>query len=289
MANKQGGPKNGGMTKPSTVQTGRDKLLMNKSTYGNRIRSLRLARGMNQPQLAAALGITKNAITNWEAGASRPDLDTVAKLCEVLDMSADTFFNLPNRADAMSGDEWELIRTLRQLSKHERRTVAQLVDAMLENNAQAFREACAENFERLELSLLPASAGTGEPLYDSYERKYVYLRVNRDVCRADEVIAVHGDSMAPTFCDGDELLVEHTKALEPGEIGVFVVAAEGYVKEYRPDGLHSHNPKYKTICPTEDDDVRCVGRVLCAVSETWRATPGEQVVLDEIYTAKRRK
>ena len=287
MANKQ--REQTSTTKPSTTQTVKDRLLLNKSTYGVRIRSLRLARGMNQPQLAAALGITKNAITNWEAGTTRPDLDTVAKLCEVLDISADTFFSLPIRADGLSDEEWELIRTLRQLSKHERRTVAQLANAMVENDAQAFREACEQNFERLELSLLPASAGTGEPLYDSYERKYIYLHVNRDVCRANEVITVHGDSMVPTFYDGDELLIEHTEILDPGEIGVFVVAGEGYVKEYRPDGLHSHNPKYKTIRPTEDDDVRCVGRVLCTISETWRATPSEQAVLNEIYATKRRK
>jgi signal peptidase I len=38
-------------------------------------------------------------------------------------------------------------------------------------------------------------------------------------CMAIEIITVTGDSMEPTFHDGDDLLVEHTKELSPGEIG----------------------------------------------------------------------
>jgi hypothetical protein len=48
------------------------------------------------------------------------------------------------------------------------------------------------------------------------------------------------------------------------------------VKEYQRDGLHSHNPKYKTIRPTEDDNIHCIGRVLGVVDDNWRATPEEQ-------------
>ena len=84
------------------------------------------------------------------------------------------------------------------------------------------------------------------------------------------------------------LFVEHTSSVDPGEIGVFVCAGEGYVKEYQKYGLHSHNPKVKTIHPTEDDNVHCVGRVLGVIGEDQLATAKEQRVLDEIY-AKRRK
>ena len=42
----------------------------------------------------------------------------------------------------------------------------------------------------------------------------------------------------------------------------FLVDGEGYVKEYRADGLHSHNPDYPVMTFAEDSDVRCVGRVL---------------------------
>ena len=60
---------------------------------------------------------------------------------------------------------------------------------------------------------------------------------------------------------------------------------EGFVKEYRSDGLHSHNPKYKTIRPMQDDNFRCVGRVLGAVTEDMLATPQELAVLSEVYSS----
>ena len=261
----------------------------NKRIFGEKIRQYRLLRGMNQPKLAAHLGVTKNSITNWESGVSRPEFDTIAQLCRVLDISADEFFGLPNRVETLAFEEREHLRRFRTLTKYERRSVDKLIDAMIEGSELAFREECEKNFERLGRAALPASAGTGMPLTEISEREYVYLRVNRDVCRADEIITVNGDSMLPTFMDGDDLLVEHTEALEPGEIGVFVVAGEGYVKEYQRDGLHSHNPKYKTIRPTEDDNIHCIGRVLGVVDDNWRTTPEEQAVLDEIHSSKKHK
>ncbi len=282
MTNKKNEPQMGIIDNLSKTKEEKTRAL-NKCVYGDRIREFRLMRGMNQPQLAAKLGITKNSITNWEAGTSRPEFDTIVRLCTVLDISADTFFRLPNRADTLSGQEWELIRNYRSLSKYDRKTVSNLVDTLIDNNVQVFREECEQSFTRLSVSPLAASAGTGNPLYDTYEQNYVYLRINRDVCRADEIISVTGNSMYPTFADGDALLVEHTSNIALGEIGIFVVAGEGYVKEYRADGLHSHNPKYETIFANEDDNVRCIGRVLGVVSNDLYASPKEQAVLDEIY------
>lgn len=47
---------------------------MKKNTrgeFGRRLREIRTERGMTQVQIATALGITKNAITNWETGDSQ--------------------------------------------------------------------------------------------------------------------------------------------------------------------------------------------------------------------------
>ena len=42
---------------------------------------------------------------------------------------------------------------------------------------------------------------------------------------------------------------------------------EGYIKEYRKDGLHSHNPEFRTMTFHEDQSVRCLGRVIGKVKE----------------------
>ena len=100
---------------------------------------------------------------------------------------------------------------------------------------------------------------------------------------------MRGDSMEPSFHDGEDIFVEHTEQLSPGEIGIFFIDSEGFVKEYRPDGLHSHKPKYPPIRPTEDVEVRYVGRVLGVVPGSWCATAKERTVLDKVQSKRQRK
>lgn len=261
--------------------------LHNKARFGDRIRALRIARGLNQPQLAALLGVTKNAITNWEAGTSRPDLATIPQLCVHLNVSADEFFGMAPQTGALSRTEKEHMLNYRSLDRYQRRSVDSLILAMLENNEQALRDECESNFTCVSRTELKASAGTGMPLTDEYEQEHVFLRNCRSVCHADTIITVSGDSMTPTYQDGDDLLVEFTSELSPGEIGIFVVAGEGFVKEYQPEGLVSHNPRYKPIRPAPDDNFRCVGRVLDVVTPEMLPSEHERAILNELYSGKK--
>ena len=77
---------------------------------------------------------------------------------------------------------------------------------------------------------------------------------------ADFVIGVSGDSMEPTFCDGDRVAVIKQKALHPGDIGVFMIDGNGYIKELGRNVLISHNSKYDPIPFAES--ICCIGRVL---------------------------
>lgn len=47
------------------------------------LRQLRLARGMTQEQAAERLGVTRQALSSYETGRTRPDLDTLLRLAEV--------------------------------------------------------------------------------------------------------------------------------------------------------------------------------------------------------------
>lgn len=267
------------------TQAARNKM-RNRAEFGDKIRAYRKACALSQPQLAEILGVTKNSITNWETGISRPELQMIPKLCQALSISADLFFGMPASKTALDKSELTHMNLYRSLDHYKQRTVDALMESMIENDLLAFREDCVKTFSHIERDELPASAGTGMPLTDSYEHEYVFLRNSRSVCRADTIITVSGDSMLPTFRDGDDLLVEYTPEINPGEIGIFIVAGEGFVKEYQPDGLHSHNARYKTIHPTQDDNFRCIGRVLGIVTEDMLPTPRELDVLNEVYSTK---
>jgi transcriptional regulator with XRE-family HTH domain len=59
-------------------------------SIGDKIREYRLLRGMTQQDIADALGESSGRVVyNWEKGIGRPDCEKIARLCELLDVSAD--------------------------------------------------------------------------------------------------------------------------------------------------------------------------------------------------------
>ena len=44
---------------------------------------------MNQSELAAKLGVTQEAVSQWENGTSKPRTDTLIKLAETLECTID--------------------------------------------------------------------------------------------------------------------------------------------------------------------------------------------------------
>lgn len=60
--------------------------------FKDRISELRLEKGMTHSQLAALIERGESAVRMWEAGKSKPDMDTVLKLKEIFDCSIDCLF-----------------------------------------------------------------------------------------------------------------------------------------------------------------------------------------------------
>ena len=68
---------------------------------------------------------------------------------------------------------------------------------------------------------------------------------------ADFGVRVSGDSMEPLYLNGQIIWVHQQETLEDGEIGIFFLDGEAYVKKYHqtPDGISliSMNKKYAPI------------------------------------------
>ena len=62
---------------------------MRNYSFGNFISALRERCGLSQYQLGALVGVSDKAVSKWENGASKPRIDTIRKLSEVLDVSVD--------------------------------------------------------------------------------------------------------------------------------------------------------------------------------------------------------
>ena len=67
-------------------------------TIGKEIAKLRLANNMTQEALAEKLGVSRQAVTKWEASASVPDLAKAIQIADLFQVSLD---RLVGRSDTM--------------------------------------------------------------------------------------------------------------------------------------------------------------------------------------------
>ena len=58
-------------------------------TIGEKIKTLRRKHGLTQEQLAEKLGISRQALSKWEADASIPDTENVIRLARLFDITTD--------------------------------------------------------------------------------------------------------------------------------------------------------------------------------------------------------
>ena len=95
-------------------------------TFGEKLRQARKAAGMTQKDLAQAVHLKHNAVSNWEKGISSPDPETIRRLCEILRMPPNFFFE-SEESGALSGVEFALFGEVRQLSPEDQQDVLNFI------------------------------------------------------------------------------------------------------------------------------------------------------------------
>lgn len=54
-----------------------------------RLQELRKKAGYSQEQVAEMLGLSRQAVSKWESGQGKPEIDNIVKLTEIYNVSAD--------------------------------------------------------------------------------------------------------------------------------------------------------------------------------------------------------
>lgn len=232
--------------------------------FNDRLKEARVACGLTQEQLALKIGVAKSTVTGYEKGNSEPNMLTVQKIMKALNIDANFLWQ-----DEMSHttqlvitlDEKEHIKKYRTLDRHGKKAIDQLLDIeytrVVEQSLQV-EEASAPYFYTKTEYLTGLSAGTGLFVFDDIPTQVINVpEVYKD---ADFVIGVSGDSMQPTYYDGDKVAVKKCPCIDRGEIGVFMIDGNGYIKELGDGKLISHNKEFEDIELT--DSTVCIGRVL---------------------------
>jgi len=231
--------------------------------YSDVLRALRKKHGFIQQDIAARLDelgapTTKAQVSRWETGLNNPTIDQFIGLCRIYGVK-DVYgvFGMGDLSDL----EYSLNREgVEKLADYKKLLIASglFSPVKLEDRVVPFRRRTAPMYD------IGASAGTGQFLdSDSYEMVEVPDEVPDS---ATFGLHVCGDSMEPTLEDGQEIWVQMQPTLESGEIGIFYLDGNAYVKEYRRTGkdvfLISHNDKYPPIAIKEYNESRIYGKVV---------------------------
>lgn len=237
--------------------------------------------GYTQKEFAEKLGVSKSSVTNWIKGKNSPDVELVAPICKLLNITINDFYSdgpptkfepqeSKKNAPLYSSEAEKLARDYDALDDHGQRIVRLVVDEEKARCAELAQTAPAREPDETVYYITswfyrPMSAGTGEQAGDDLPEN---LRLIKEPPRGTSYVApIAGDSMEPTYHSGDKLFIHACGEIEPGQIGVFYMDGQQWVKELGDGVLLSHNPAYPPRPMTED--VRCQGLVLGVCDESY--------------------
>lgn len=80
---------------------------------GARIAKYRKLKKYSQREFAELIGVSNTRVSNWEQGTHRPDVDLLADICRVLDVSPSELLDVHLSTDELSEQERNLILAYR--------------------------------------------------------------------------------------------------------------------------------------------------------------------------------
>lgn len=249
-----------------------------ENIIGLRIQEARTRRGLSLAELSSlltenGLSIQRQGIGKWEAGISVPNAYQLLALCDALQIEEGMAFFTEKREQFGELDDVGL----RKLEEYR----DDLVASGRYKRYKVERQSKIEHIE-MRIALLPASAGTGSFL-DEELFETMRFPANTVPVNADFGVRVQGDSMEPVYHDGQIVWVQQCETLRPGEVGIFMLDGEGYLKLYdekEPDEeiidafigsdgvfhaqpvLISYNENYEPRCVSPNSMFAIAGRVL---------------------------
>lgn len=241
-----------------------------------KIRQLLDENNLKQSHLADKLDIPRSSFNEYVRGNALPRPGNVQKIADyfgLLKSDIDPRFKTEKQEDIDDSLISQINTKVTKLHKTRQKKVLTFADKQLKeqelevNNQNTVNEP-QTIYYTYNYYDQPASAGTGQYLND-VQVEQIELPVDID---ADFVVPIYGDSMEPEYHSGDYVFVKLSVELSNGDVGVFELYGDAYIKELIIDDskayLHSFNTeKYKDIPIDADSDFRIIGEVVGKYSE----------------------
>ena len=244
-----------------------------------RIRFYREKCGIEQNALASAIGISGNAICNWENGRSRPDINLIPAICSILGVTLYQLYDMEEPGESISEEEASLLEMYRSLSANNRYVLRNLAGSLIDTQ---MKDECPEIDELIFIEK-GLAAGIGDPTELERDGSPIYLYSTQYTKKADYVFPVSGNSMEPEYHNGDRVLVQTVHELNYGDVGAFIIGNELYIKVLEKEGLRSLNTDYAFMdFSNAEQTVYIIGKVIGKISPEDEATEDDVEMFLEV-------
>ncbi len=245
---------------------------------------------MSLDEISIKSGIPKGTLSKITAGITKaPPLETMRKLVYSMGYTLDDLDRGLEVSDNFSAAEKAHIKKYRLLDPYGKEAVDGVLDVESRRCEAARKEQMEQASETLRKSReqpeaaeeiappitlhqpfaqVAAAEGAGAFLLDDgYEE--ISVEMNKYTKQADVILKVVGRSMEPVITDGDRVLVRQQPSVRIGEIGVFIVDGQGYLKEYQEDRLVSLNPDIGDVLVGDLQNAECYGKFIKVLDPDW--------------------
>lgn len=242
---------------------------------------MRKKSGMSLDEICEKSGIPKGTLSKITSGITKsPSLETMRALVYAMGYTLKDLDDGLEDSENFSKEERNNIKKYRSLDQYGQEAVDSILDVewrRCEEDRQAKvtiqeQKSQMETAEEIEpevytvrLYSLPVSAGTGQESWDDSQEDLLLKK--RPPRGTSFITIVSGNSMEPTYHDGDRLFIRSCTEIRLGQIGIFYMDGKQWVKELGNGILISHNPEYAP--KTMMEDARCQGLVLGVCDESY--------------------
>ena len=227
--------------------------------HGETLAKLRKENGYTQDAVAKYINKYSNksyirqTVSHWEKGVAMPTVEQFLLLCEL--------YSVKDIQKTFRGIDTDF-RNLTRLNMLGKNKVEDYISVLLGNPLYSESDNTVMEYQPRHIKLYdaPVAAGSGSFLdSDAFEIIEIDDTVPKN---ADFAVRVSGDSMEPRFIDGQIIFIKEQQTLNVGDIGIFSINGDAYVKKYGTSEFISINPKYANIKIGEHDSIHVFGKVV---------------------------
>ena len=240
-----------------------------------KINELKKLKKLTNQKLSELSGIPLGTLNKITSGITTdPKIETLKALAKAFDCTLDDFDVNNTEKKLLSNKETQLLSSFNKLNTLGQEKAIERVEELTQIEKYTIDNVSEElcitrtDIKNIQLYEIPASAGTGMLITDDvpYEIKQIDLTIAPQARKADFALYVRGDSMEPSYYDGDIIFIKSQPAVDNGQIGIFIYDDESYIKKYsvQEDGAYliSLNKKYEPIKIDENLNFKVCGLVL---------------------------